>query len=204
MEKVIRVAEHFQRLGEHVPYLQANFMFGLDTDQGDDPVDLTKVFMDLTPFVWPAINIPVPFGGTPLHDQLLSDGRILRTMPFGFYYAPYLVTTLKHYEPVTYYEKLLELFGHLASPAMLKRRIRSTSNATVKLVHWTRTAGTRARMNSYRQILLMLRTDPHFRAFHDGRSSVLPEFYHHQYERMLGPYAGLVSRAERIPDLATE
>ena len=199
MEKVIRVADHFQRLGENVPYLQANFIFGLDTDQGDDPVELTKAFMDRTPFVWPAINIPVPFGGTPLHDRLSGSDRILTAMPFGFYYAPYLVTSLMHYEPVTYYEKLLELFGHAASPAMLKRRIRSTPNRTVKLVHWTRTAGTRASMRSYREILLMLRSDPQFRAFHEGRSTVLPEFYHQQYERMLGRYAGLLSRADRIP-----
>ena len=123
-------------------------------------------------------------------------------MPFAFYYAPYLVTTLRNYEPITYYEKLLELFGHAASPAMLKCRIRSTPNRTVKLVHWTRTAGTRARMKSYREILLMLRSDPRFRAFHEGRSTVLPEFYHHRYERMLGRYGGLLSRADRIPNLA--
>jgi radical SAM superfamily enzyme YgiQ (UPF0313 family) len=201
MDKVNRVVEHFQRLGENVPYLQANFMFGLDTDQGDEPVELTKTFMDETPFVWPAINIPVPFGGTPLHDRLLAGGRILETMPFAFYYAPYLVTSLSNYDPVTYYEKLLELFGHLASPAMLKRRIRGTSNRTVKLVHWTRTAGTRARMRSYQQILLMLRSNSQFRAFHEARSTVLPEFYHQQYERLLGRYAGLLSRADRIPDL---
>ena len=202
IEKVNRVVEHFRHLGENVPYLQANFMFGLDTDRGNDPIDLTKVFMDQTPFVWPAINIPVPFGGTPLHDELLGSGRILKAMPFAFYYAPYLVTTLRHYGPVTYYEKLLELFCHLSSPAMLKRRIRSTSSPTVKLVHWTRTASTRAGMRSYRHILQMLRSDTQFRAFHEGRSAELPEFYHRRYERMLGRYAGLLSRADRVPDLA--
>jgi radical SAM superfamily enzyme YgiQ (UPF0313 family) len=201
-EKVSRVVEHFQRLHENVPYLQANFIFGLDTDMGNDPVDLTKQFMDQTPFVWPVVNIPMPFGGTPLHEELLASDRILKAMPFGFYYAPYLVTTLRHYEPVAYYEKLLELFAHAASPSMLKRRIRSTSNRKVKLVHWTRTAGTRARMESYRQILHLLRTDDQFRAFHEGRSATLPEFYQHRYERMLKQYAGLLSRADRVPDLA--
>ncbi len=101
-DKVDRIAEHFGQLAENVPYLQANFMFGLDTDRGDAPVELTKRFMDRTPSVWPTINIPVPFGGTPLHDELTAAGRILTTMPFSFYYAPYLVTTLKHYDPVTY------------------------------------------------------------------------------------------------------
>jgi len=79
--KVERVAEHFRRLHEHVPYLQANFMFGLDTDAGDEPVELTKEFMTRTPFVWPVVNIPHPFGGTPLYEQYLEEGRILASMP---------------------------------------------------------------------------------------------------------------------------
>lgn len=201
LAKVHRIVGHFHRLAENVPYLQANFMFGLDTDAGDRPAELTRLFMDETPFVWPAINIPVPFGGTPVHDELRAADRILRAMPFGFYYAPYLVTTLKHYDPVAYYQHLIGLLEHSASPAMLRRRIRDTPGRTIRTVHRARTAGTRASLRKYRQILHMLRSDSRFRAFHEGRTAVLPEFYHHQYERMLGPYAGLVSRADRAPEL---
>src|SRR6185437_965094 len=201
IEKVQRVSEHFHTLAENVPYLQANFIFGLDTDQGDAPIELTKLFMDRTPFVWPAINIPMPFGGTPLHGDLVSDGRVLASMPFAFYYAPYPVTIPRHYDPVTYYGKLLELFTHATSRSMLARRMRSTSSRKVQLIHWTRTAGTRATMGRYRQILQLLRTDAGFRAFHEGRTTALPEFYHHQYDRMLGRYAPLLSRTDRTPVL---
>jgi hypothetical protein len=201
-EKVSRVVGHFELLAEHVPYLQANFMFGLDSDQGDTPTELTKLFMDQTPFVWPAINIPVPFGGAPLYEELLRDGRILESMPFAFYYAPYPATTLKPYDPVTYYEKLIELFLYAASPAMLKRRMKSTALWPIKLVHWARTASTRASLKHYRHILHMLRSDAQFRAFHEGRSTVLPEFYHQQYDWMLNQYAGLLSGAGRRPNLA--
>ena len=127
VEKVDLVVEHFRRLAEHVPYLQANFIFGLDTDAGDEPADLTRLFMDRAPFVWPAINIPVPFGGTPLHDRLAADDRILRAMPFSFYFQPYLVTTLKHYDPAGYYERLIGLLAHASSPAMLRRRLQGAS-----------------------------------------------------------------------------
>ena len=201
MEKVERVAEHFRRLAEHVPYLQANFIFGLDTDEGDAPARLTRLFMDLTPFVWPVINIPTPFGGTPLHDQMLAAGRILRAMPFSFYYAPYLVTTLKHYEPAEYYEQLIGLFSHASSPAMLRRRLRNAQGPRIKLLHRARTAGTRSSLARYREIHRMLRTDARLRAFHEGRSDGLPEYYHSRYERMLGPFAGLLSRADRVPNL---
>lgn len=47
----------------------------------------------------------------------------------------------------------------------------------------------------------MLRSDREFRTFHEGRSQVLPEFYHRMYERMLGSYAELISRKDRIPNL---
>jgi hypothetical protein len=200
--KVERVAAHFAQLAENVPYLQANFMFGLDTDQGDDPVELTKRFMDLAPFAFPTINIPVPFGGTPLHAELTAAGRILTTMPFTFYYAPYLVTTIKHYDPITYYEKLIELYSHAASPAMLRRRLRSTSHRVVGYVHRARTAGFRSDVASFRRIREMLRSDPEFLAFHEGRTTVLPEFYRHLGDRMLGRYAELLTPADRTPDLS--
>jgi hypothetical protein len=103
---------------------------------------------------------------------------------------------------VTYYGKPLELFSHATSRSMLVRRMRSTSNRRVQLIHWTRTSGTRTMMGRYRQILQLLRTDAGFRAFHEGRSAALPEFYHDQYDRMLGPYATLLSRADRTPVLA--
>ncbi|HEU5475307.1 MAG TPA: radical SAM protein [Actinophytocola sp.] len=202
LDKVDRVATHFAQLAENVPYLQANFIFGLDTDQGDEPVELTKAFMDRAPFAWPTINIPVPFGGTPLHDELAANGRILTTMPFSFYYAPYLVTTIKHYDPVTYYDKLVDLYAHAASPAMLRRRLRTTSHRAIGYVHRARTASFRSDVARFRQILGMLRSDPNFLAFHEGRSTALPEYYRHTGERMLGRYAELLSPADRTPDLS--
>ena len=47
----------------------------------------------------------------------------------------------------------------------------------------------------------MLVTDSRFRAFHEGRDAVLPEHYHRVYDEMLGPYAGVISRADRVPVL---
>jgi radical SAM superfamily enzyme YgiQ (UPF0313 family) len=200
--KVDRVAAHFAQLAENVPYLQANFMFGLDTDQGDEPVELTKQFMDLAPFAFPTINIPVPFGGTPLHKELTAAGRILSSMPFNFYYAPYLVTTIKNYDPITYYENLIALYSYAASPAMLRRRLRTASNRLVGYVHRARTASFRSDIASFRRILEMLRSDPQFLAFHEGRTATLPEFYRHIGERMSGHYAELLTPADRTPDLA--
>jgi len=200
-QKLHAVVEHIQLLHTYVPGMQANFMFGLDTDEGNEPVELTKEFMSRTPFAWPAVNIPVPFGGTPFFEQSLREGRILTSMPLSFYFAPYLVTTLKHYDPVTYYQKLIEMAIYSSTRKMLWHRLRTTPSCTLRLLHTMRTLGIRGRIRKFQQIVEMMTSDSRFRAFHEGRSTVLPEFYHQEYERMLGPYASLLSRADRMPVL---
>jgi hypothetical protein len=49
----------------------------------------------------------------------------------------------------------------------------------------------------------MLERDRAFRAFHEGDSGELPEYYHREYESKLGPYAPLMSREDRFPVLQT-
>ncbi len=198
--KLDQVVEHFKLIGEHVPGIQANFIFGLDVDEGDEPVELTKEFMTRAPFVWPTVNIPTPFGETPLYDQYLHEGRILESMPFTFYYEPYLVTTVKNYSPVAYYEKLIEMFSHMTSGSMLLKRLRATSGR-VRFVYLLRTLSERGLLGALKGIVELMKTDRQLRAFHEGESQALPEFYHHQYERLLGPYATLLSREDRQPVL---
>ena len=197
--KVARLVEHFADMHEHVPYLQANFMFGLDDDRGDEPVRLTKAFLSRTPFVWPVINIPHPFGGTPFFERTRAGGRLLATLPFSFYYSPYLATVPRHYDPVDYYDKLIDLFAYFTSPSMLLRRLRTARNPFVRLAHLVRTRMKRQRLRAFRRLRHILVTDRQFRAFHEGRTRDLPELYHREYERQLGPYAALVPRQERIP-----
>ena len=198
--KLDQVVEHFKLIRQYVSGIQANFLFGLDSDEGDEPVELTKEFTTRAPFVWPTINIPTPFGGTPLHDQYLDEGRILTPMPFAFYYTPYLVTTVKNYSPVTYYEKLIEMFSHMTSGSMLLKRLQTTSGI-IRFGYLLRTFGMRQMLGAFRRIVELMKTDRQFRAFHEGESQALPEFYHHQYERLLGPYATLLSREDRQPVL---
>ena len=199
--KVQTVVEHLELLHSYVPAIQVNMIYGLDTDHGSDPVELTKDFMSRTPFAWPVLNIPVPFGGTPLHDDYLEGGRVLEAMPFSFYYFPYLVTTLKNYDPVTYYQGLLDMLLHYTNRRFLWRRLGTTSSQTLRLLYTVRNFRAKEGISQFRRILRMLTTDARFREFHEGGSTELPEFYHQEFERLLGPYASLISREERKPSL---
>ena len=202
-EKVEQLVEHFSTLHRHVPYLQANFLFGIegDADEVEDSIALTKRFMSRTPFVWPVVNIPHPFGGTRLFERCRAEGRILTAMPFGFYYSPYLVTVPEHDSPVAYYERLIDLFTHFTAPTMLAARLASSVHPFIRLVHRVRTQVKRRRLAAFRRLALRLRADSGFRAFHDGSDPRLPEVYHHEYDRLLGRFAPLLGRDDRRPVL---
>jgi radical SAM superfamily enzyme YgiQ (UPF0313 family) len=197
-EKLERVVGHFQLIREHVPMLQANFIFGLDVDEGDEPVELTKEFITRAPFVWPLVSVPTPFGGTPLYDQHLAEGRVLTSMPFAFYWGPYLATKLKNYSPLAYYEKYIHIFEHLTSRTMLASRLQSTSGI-IRCVHLARALGMRQMVGRLRGFVHQMKTNSQFRAFHEGESQTLPQFYHRLYDDLLGPYAALLSEADRQP-----
>ena len=197
--KVERLADHFELLHQYVPCLQANFMFGLDVDEGDEPAELTKEFMRRTPFVWPVINIPTPFGGTPLYEAYMEQSRILRAMPLAFYYSPYLVTTLKNYGPIDYYTQLIDVSGYAGDRSLWWQRMRSASNWSTRMLMSLRALRVAQRVREFQTILKMLTTDSQFLAFHEGRSAVLPQFYHKRYESRLGPYAALLSPDDRTP-----
>jgi hypothetical protein len=170
-------------------------------DTGDEPVELTKEFASRVTFVMPNFNIPVPFGNTPLYERYLSEDRILTAMPFTFYYMPYLVFTLKNYSPVVFYEKLIDMISYISSGIMLPKRLNNAPDPFRAGYSLVKTLGNRQMIGRLREILDLLKTDTQFRAFHEHETDVLPEFYHYQYERLLGPYASLMSHEERKPVL---
>ncbi len=200
-EKMERVVDHFHELHEHIPGLQANFMLGTDVDEGDEPVELTNEFIRRTPFVWPTINIPVPFGGTPLYETQLAEDRILKSMPFSFYYLPFLVTKLKNYHPIEYYEKLIEIHVEATTTRMLLRRLATSPTAGARAHHTLRTLGMRSDLGELRGILARLRKDPELLAYHEGRGNGLPAYYRQIYKQKLGRYAELISEDEMRPVL---
>jgi radical SAM superfamily enzyme YgiQ (UPF0313 family) len=199
--KLDEVVQHFELIRGYVPGIQANLIFGLDGDQGSAPIELTKEFMRRAPFVWPAMNIPVPFGGTPLFSQYRAEGRILENMPFGFYLAPYLVLVLKHYNPLEYYSQLIDLFSFWSSPGMLAKRVRAAAGPTFRVGTALHQIDWRTTLGEFRRIRDLLATDRQFRAFHERESDMLPAFYSDRYDRLLGKYAPLLSTDDRRPVL---
>ncbi len=192
------VAEHLALIHRHVPGIQANYMLGLDSDVGREPLLRLKEIMDRTPFVWSVVNVPMPFGATPLYDSLRASGRILETLPFHFYYKPFLALRLLHYGPLEYYGHLVEVFGHMVSAPLVARRLAATPGV-LRVLHGLRTYHAWRLMRACRAILQRLQSDRALRAFHEGEASALPAFYEHVLAQDLGPYAQLLSPEDLRP-----
>jgi hypothetical protein len=199
--KLDYVAERFREAHAYVPGLQANFLFGTDQDRGPEPADLTVEFVRRLPYVWPNVNIPTPYGATPLFDRYLVAGRILRGMPLACYCAPYLATTLLHYDPVTYYRHLVRIQQAITGTRSLVYRVAAKAPAAVRFAHLVQTLSFREQARETRTILTLLETDRGFRAFHENEDVPVPEFYQRNVDARLGRYAAWFPRADRTPVL---
>jgi hypothetical protein len=70
LDKVRDVSEHVNMIMRYLPYVQTNFVLGLDGDEGAEPFELTKRFIDLTPGAFPGYSLLSAFGrAAPLNLQ---------------------------------------------------------------------------------------------------------------------------------------
>jgi radical SAM superfamily enzyme YgiQ (UPF0313 family) len=191
-EKMDQVVEHLQTIHEYVPYVQTNFILGLDPDAGDEPFELTKEFLARTPFLYPTLNIPVAFGGTPFYEHMLKEGRILQSMPLSCCGDHYLTVILKHYDALAYYRRMADLHAFLVSDEMSRRYRAAKTPWFVKAVNIYRTYANRVMLAGLQKMVHRLQIDPQLRAFHAGKTQVVPEVYASAYKRQLGRYAALM------------
>lgn len=203
-DKLVRVVQEIQEIHEYVPFIQANFIMGLDSDSGNEPFELTREFMLRTPFLYPNFSIPMAFHGTPLYDEVRRERRLLKTMPFSFYAMPYLTIVLKHYDPVTFFERMAELFALLVSNRMFRLRLAADSPWFAKFVNSLRIHELSEVLSNLREILKQLQRDPQMVKFHLGVTTAVPDFYLRRYNEQLGRYAEMMPLAESGPFLELE
>jgi hypothetical protein len=81
MDKVRQVSDHVSTILRYVPYVQTNFVLGLDGDSGR-PFALTKRFVDLTPGPF-RVLAPLGFGrAAPLNLEYQRANRVLLPVHF--------------------------------------------------------------------------------------------------------------------------
>jgi hypothetical protein len=191
MDKVKAVAEHVNMIMRYIPYVQTNFILGLDVDAGPLPFELTKRFLDLAPAAFPAYSLFTAYGNSaPLNLELQRSGRVL-DVPFhfldgisGFNVRP------KNYSYLEFYDHMIDLKRYSFAPAAMWRRFHANKRPMPRWMNLIRAmaANSKGRFLNNAQIRHLLATDREFIIFFSGESAVPPSFYHHVVKQQLGQF----------------
>lgn len=191
LEKVKAVAEHVNLILHYIPYVQTNFVLGLDVDEGPLPFELTKQFLDLAPSAFPAYSFFTAFGNSaPLNLELQRAGRVL-DIPFHFLdNHSALNVKLKNYDYVKFYDYVIDLTRHSFSPGTIWKRFQASKHPVPRWMNLVRAISSegRGRYQHYVQTRNQFAIDREFIDFFAGESMVPPSFYHNTIKAELGPF----------------
>jgi hypothetical protein len=191
MDKVRQVSEHVNLVLRHVPYVQTNFVLGLDTDEGAEPFELTKRFLDLTPGAFPGYSLLSAFGrAAPLNLELQRAGRVL---PFPHHFlnnTRAMNVRPKHYSWAAFYDHVIDLTRYSFSWRAIRRRLAANRGAVPRWMNVVRAVSSEGwgRARYYARVRRLLETDASVRRYFDGESEALPAFYAERVRRDLGPF----------------
>lgn len=190
MDKVEQVADHVNMILRYIPYLQANFVLGLDGDQGAESFELTKRFVDLAPGAFPAYSLLSAFGrATPMNLDYQRAGRVL---PFPFHVlntVQSMNVQPKQYAWPEFYDHVVDLTRYTFSWRAIGRRFAATKTLIPRWMNVVRGISSEGfgRIRYHSLIRRLLDTDASVRGFMEGETDQIPEFYLSLIRRELGP-----------------
>jgi hypothetical protein len=190
MDKVRQVSDHVNTILRYVPYVQTNFVLGLDGDSGEEPFALTKRFVDLTPGAFPGYSLLSAFGrAAPLN---LEYQRANRVLPFPFHFLDNnhaMNVKPKNYSWRGFYDEVIALTRYTFSPRALGRRFRATHTFIPRWMNVVRAVSSEGfgRLEHYGRLRRRLDTDRQVQRYFAQETTELPEFYAAQIRRDLGP-----------------
>ena len=202
-DKVKQVSEHVNLILEYIPYVQANFVLGLDFDQGPEPFELTKQFVDRSPGAFPGFSLLSAFGrAAPLNLELQREDRVL---PFPFHFLDNnkaMNVRPKHYDWPEFYDHLIDLTRYAFSWPRIYRRMRANQTAIPKWLNVVRAVSSEGfgRLKYHSRIRRLLDTDRTVRQFFEGETKILPKFYEAKIRQDLGPLWDLLPPAALCHD----
>jgi hypothetical protein len=188
-QKLQQVSEQVNMILSYVPYIQTNFVMGLDGDAGNEPFELTKRFVDKSPGAFPGYSLLTSFGeAAPLNMEYQREGRVI---PFPFHFLNnHLAMNLKprNYEWVEFYDKVIDLTEYTFSKKAIYRRFISTSHSTAKWMNFMRAVSSEGygRIRFFKKVRQNLASDRSFRAYFEKETRQLPQFYTDIIKKDLG------------------
>ena len=191
-EKVLRVSEQVNMILRHIPYIQTNFVLGLDDEEGAEPFELTKRFVRLSPGAFPAYSLLSAFGeAVPQNIGLQRAGRILGFPHYFLDNNKAMNVRPKNYAWPEFYDLLIDLMEHSFSRGAVYRRFRATNRTTARLMNLVRAYSSEGffRLRYHRKLRGFMDTDRQVRDYLEQESDVIPDFYNNTINRSLGAFA---------------
>lgn len=189
-EKVERVAEQANLVNEYVPYTQCNLIFGLDADEGPEPFELTKRFIDLAPGVYPHFALLSAFGRNAVLN--LDYQRADRVIPVPFHFLD-LVQCMnvrpRNYGWTEFYDHVCDTFDYSFSTRALTRRFMKNRRAPhIALEQAFRGLSSERsnRLGYHKKMRRWLEKDVEVRSFFEGETRQVPRVLSDQIRQHLG------------------
>jgi hypothetical protein len=191
VDKVQAVSEHVNTILRYIPYVQTNFVLGLDTDEGSEPFELTKRFIDLTPGTFPGYSLLSAFGrAAPLN---LDYQRANRVLPFPFHFLDNnhaMNIRPLHYSWREFYDRVIDLTRYTFSWPAIARRFSAGAAPLPRWMNVLRAVSTEGfgRIEHYSELRRRLDTDRQVQRYFEQRTTDLPAFYADRIREDLGPF----------------
>ncbi len=190
MEKVLHVAEHVNMIHRYIPYIQTNFVLGLDGDSGSEPFELTKEFIDRSPASFPGYSLLSAFGrAAPLNLDYQRNDRVLG-FPFHFLNNNQAMNIKPaHYEWPEFYDHVIDLTRHSFSWPSIARRFHAIKASIPRWMNVVRAISSEGfgRIRYYSEVRRRLVSDRKFRDFFENESTTIPSFFLRRMREDLGP-----------------
>ncbi|MEO8432112.1 MAG: radical SAM protein [Acidobacteriota bacterium] len=189
MDKVREVSDHVNRILRYVPYVQTNFVLGLDSDAGAEPFELTKRFVDMTPGAFPGYSLLSAFGrAAPLNLQYQRAGRVL---PFPFHFLDNnhaMNVRPKNYAWSDFYDQVIALTKYTFSWGAIAKRFSATRTAIPRWLNVVRAISSEGfgRIAHYSELRRRLDGDRQIQRYFHQETTELPAYYADQVREDLG------------------
>jgi len=203
MEKVLKVSDHVNMIQRYIPYIQANFVMGLDGDSGPEPFELTKQFIDRSPSAFPGYSLLSAFGrAAPLNLDYQRDDRVLG-FPFHFLNNNQAMNVKPaNYEWPDFYDHVIDVTRHSFSWRAIGRRFHAIKARIPRWMNVVRAISSEGfgRIRYYSEVRRQLVEDRMFRGFFEGEHDNIPRFFLHRLQKDLGPLWDWLPRGAIVHD----
>ncbi len=190
MDKVKHIAEQVNMILRYIPYVQTNFVLGLDSDKGEEPFELTKKFVDMTPGAFPGYSLLSAFGqAAPLN---LEYQQLNRVVPFPFHFLDnnHAMNVMPmNYSWPEFYSHIINLGEHTFSWKAIGKRLMATNAFIPRWMNVVRAISEEGfgRVAYNKLIFRHLTTETDFRDYFEQETKELPQFYIDIIKNEIGP-----------------